>query len=134
MNIRLVTEHQQQCEEETVTSGTQGVSSPTAALAPFSTRVVAFLPLKAGNPSWPHLPAPSRPSSWSPSSHRPSELTPGSASWLHLLRVTSGRSAPTGAWGLNWEGHSLGVTAPAGSNLSKKKSREPWSPIFQPLF
>ena len=63
MNIPLVTEHLQQREEETVTSGTSGVSNPTAALAPFPTRAAAFLPLKAGKPSWPHLPAPSRPSS-----------------------------------------------------------------------
>ena len=63
MNIPLVTEHLQQREEETVTSGTSGVSNPTAALAPFPTRAAAFFPLKAGKPSWPHLPAPSRPSS-----------------------------------------------------------------------
>ena len=46
-----------------MTSGTSGVSNPTAALAPFPTRAEAFFPLKAGKPSWPHLPAPSRPSS-----------------------------------------------------------------------
>ena len=46
-----------------MTSGTSGVSNSTAALAPFPTRAAAFLPLKAGKPSWPHLPAPSRPSS-----------------------------------------------------------------------
>ena len=46
-----------------MTSGTSGVSNPTATLAPFPTRAEAFFPLKAGKPSWPHLPAPSRPSS-----------------------------------------------------------------------
>ena len=67
MNIPLVSEHLQQREEGTVTSDTEGVSSPTAALVPFPTRAAAFPPLKAGNPSWPHLPAPSRPSSRHPS-------------------------------------------------------------------
>lgn len=94
-----------------MTSGTSGVSNPTAALAPFPTRAAAFLPLKAGKPSWPHLPAPSR-----PSSRRFSGLVLQLSLTAPPARVTSGHLHPQ-VVGTGQEGHSLCVTGQAGSNL-----------------